>query len=247
MAENQKNYHAAARAKKSADTAREQRRAAREAVLALLFNRFLIIRPIQKSVENLDRREPIPVRGCYEVRHLAQVYNDVLKDNVEKAAALSYSASHDALTDLYNRAAFDKVYAKYQDSHAGIMIADVDHFKQYNDEFGHDVGDRVLQLVAEKLKAHFRPGDFICRVGGDEFCVILPDTSHSQSEAITEKVRQVNRELAESDEGLPPISISAGFAFWDRPDPGESLFRDADDTLLSVKKARTDCCAVYPG
>ena len=215
------------------------------AVLALIMNRFLIIRPIQRSVDNLDRREPIPVQGSYEVRHLAQVYNDVLKDNVEKAAALSYAASHDALTGLYNRAAFDKVYQQYKDGHTGVMIADVDHFKQYNDEFGHDVGDHVLKIVADKLTEHFRTGDFICRIGGDEFCVIMPDIPHSQSDTMVEKIRTINKELAELGEGLPPISLSAGFAFWDRPNPKGDLLKDADFVLLKLKKTRADCCAVY--
>ena len=215
------------------------------AVLALIMNRFLIIRPIQKSVDNLDRREPIPVQGSYEVRHLAQVYNDVLKDNVEKTAALSPAATHDALTGLYNRAAFDQIYVEYSRGHTGVMMADVDHFKQYNDEYGHDIGDRVLQHVADKLTEHFRTGDFICRIGGDEFCIIMPDVFHSQAPAMVEKVRTINKELSEIGEGLPPISISAGFAFWDRPNPKNGLLKDADEVLLKIKKDRTDCCAVY--
>ena len=217
------------------------------AIAALLFNRILIIRPIQQSVGNLDRREPIPLRGSYEVRHFARVYNEILRDNGEKSAALSYSASHDALTDLYNHAAFSDIYPRYENSHAGVMVADVDYFKQYNDRFGHDVGDRVLQLVASKLREHFRAGDFICRFGGDEFCVIMPDTSQADAESMMEKVRAIDAELSEGSSDFPPISISAGFAFWDRADPESDLFRDADHMLLSVKKARADCCAVWDG
>ena len=75
----------------------------------------------------------------------------------------------------------------------------------------------------------------------------MPGLSQEKSGTAVERIRKINHELQESSEGLPPITISAGFAFWDRPNPGESLFRDADSTLLSVKKTRTDCCAVYPG
>ena len=217
------------------------------AVVALLLNRFLIIRPIQKSVDNLDRREPIPVRGSFEVRHMAQVYNDVLRDNVEKAAALSHAATHDPLTGLYNRAAFDKIYSQYEKGSVGLLIADVDHFKLYNDMYGHDAGDRVLKFVADKLSEHFRTGDFIFRFGGDEFCVIMPDQSQAHAEQVVEKVHAVNRDLAAIDDDLPPISISAGVAFWDRPNPEADLFRDADATLLRLKKDRSDCCAVYNG
>ena len=217
------------------------------AMVALIMNRALIISPIQRSVDKLDKREPLPVEGSYEVRHLANVYNEVLKDNAEKTAALSHAATHDFLTGLKNRAEFDRLYKESKEEKVGIMVADVDRVKQFNDEFGHEVGDRVLKAVADKLTEHFRPEDHVCRIGGDEFCIIMPGLGQAQAGTVTEKVRKINHELQEAGTGLPPITISAGFAFWDRPDPGESLFRDADNTLLSVKKARTDCCAVYPG
>ena len=217
------------------------------ALVALLMNRFLIISPIQRSADKLDHREPLPVEGSYEVRHLANVYNEVLKDNAEKTEALSYAATHDALTGLYNRAEFDRVYGESEGEKIGIMVADVDHFKQFNDEFGHEVGDLVLKTVASALSGHFRSVDFVSRIGGDEFCVIMPGTSQQDAPVLLEKVEQINRELLETREGLPPITLSAGFAFWDRPSPGESLFRDADKTLLELKKNRTVCCAAYPG
>ena len=217
------------------------------ALAALLLNRMLIISPIQRSVENLDKREPMPVEGSYEVRHLANVYNEVLKDNAEKTEALSYAATHDALTGLLNRAEFDRLYKELKEEKIGIMVADVDHFKQFNDEFGHRTGDQVLKAVAGKLTEHFREEDRICRIGGDEFCIVMPGLGQDHAETVTERIRQINHELQESLSELPPVTISAGFAFWNRPNPGESLFRDADDTLLSVKKTRTDCCAVYPG
>lgn len=217
------------------------------AVIALLINRFLIISPIQRSVDKLDKREPLPVLGSYEVRHLANVYNEVLKDNAEKTEALSYAATHDALTGLYNRADFDKVYSTCANDTIGIIIIDVDHFKQFNDEFGHSVGDHVLKIVAAKLMEHFRSEDHVSRIGGDEFCIIMPGTKQEQAETIVEKIYEINRELQDNPDGLPSITLSAGLAFWDRPDPGESLLRDADSMLLSLKKTRTDCCAVYPG
>ena len=217
------------------------------AVIALLINRFLIISPIQRSVDKLDKREPLPVLGSYEVRHLANVYNEVLKDNAEKTEALSYAATHDALTGLYNRADFDKVYSTCANDRIGIIIIDVDHFKQFNDEFGHGVGDHVLKIVAAKLMEHFRSEDHVSRIGGDEFCIIIPGTKQEQAETIVEKIYEINRELQDNPDGLPSITLSAGLAFWDRLDPGESLLRDADSMLLSLKKTRTDCCAVYPG
>ena len=217
------------------------------AVVALVLNRLLIISPIQKSVENLDRREPIPERGSYEMRHLASVYNEVLRDNQRKTEALSYTATHDPLTGVYNRAAFDKMYRMREKDMIGIAVVDVDYFKQYNDKFGHDIGDRVLCEAADALKNHFRNEDYISRIGGDEFCVIMPGTGQGMGEKIREKFREINQELAESNADLPPITLSAGVAFWDRPNPKGSLFKDADSALLKLKKTRDDCCAVYQG
>ena len=215
------------------------------AVAALLLNRLLILRPMQKSVDSLDRHQPIPEKGCYEMRHLARVYNDVLKDNEDKKEALAYTATHDPLTGVYNRAAFDKTYRKLEkQAHVGIVVVDVDHFKQYNDEFGHDIGDRVLCTAVEAMKRHFRSVDHISRIGGDEFCVIMPGSDYCQAEMICNKIRQINRELSENNGDLPPVTITAGIAFWDRPCPQGSLFKDADSALLEMKKTREDCCIV---
>lgn len=217
-------------------------------LIALLLNRAMIISPIRRSADNLDRREPIEERGCYEMRHLARVYNEVLKDNEEKTKALTYTATHDALTGVYNRAEFDRTYRKAEtEEHIGLIVVDVDHFKQYNDEFGHDVGDKVLCTAAEALKSHFFFKDHISRIGGDEFCVIMPGTDQAHGEMMLEKIRQINRELADNRGDLPPVTLSAGIAFWNRPDPNGSLFQDADSTLLDLKKTRADCCAVYTG
>ena len=197
-------------------------------------------------MENLDKREPIPEKGSYEMRHLARVYNDVLKDNEEKTQKLTYTASHDALTGVYNRTEFDRYYRRIEkQQNVGIIVADVDHFKQYNDEFGHDIGDRVLCTAVEAMKRHFRTVDHISRIGGDEFCIIMPRTGQKDAEKISEKIHQINKELSEESGDLPPVTISTGVAFWDRPDPDGSLFKDADTILLELKKTRGDCCAVW--
>ena len=214
--------------------------------LALILNRMMIISPIQKSVDNLDRREPIPEKGSYEMRHLARVYNEVLKENEEKTEKLVYTASHDALTGVYNRTEFDRYYRQIEKTqNVGIIVADVDHFKQYNDEYGHDIGDRVLCAAVEAMKRNFRSVDHISRIGGDEFCIIMPRTGQKDAEKISEKIHEINKELSEEGGDLPPVTISTGVAFWDRPDPDGSLFKDADTILLELKKTRGDCCAVW--
>ena len=216
-------------------------------VSALVINHALLISPIGKSVGNLDRREPIPERGCYEMQHLASVYNDVLADNQEKTEKLSYTATHDALTGLINRADFDRLFETAALEQIGIVVADVDHFKQYNDDFGHDIGDKVLRAASNALKHNFRAEDQVCRIGGDEFCVIMPGLCHADGNQIVERIVRINRELEDVGEDLPPITLSAGVAFWNRPNPKGTIFKDADSALIDLKKTRNGCCAVYRG
>ena len=152
------------------------------------------------------------------------------------------------LTGVYNRTEFDRYYRQVEKlQNVGIIVVDVDHFKQYNDDFGHDIGDRVLCAAVEAMKRNFRTVDHISRVGGDEFCVIMPRTGQRDAAGIIGKIHDINRELSENNGDLPPVTISAGVAFWDRPNPDGSLFKDADTALLDLKKTRDDCCAVWGG
>ena len=216
------------------------------AVLAMLSNLLLIILPINRSVNNLDNREQIPEQGSFEMRNLARVYNEVLRDNTEKQEELEYSASHDALTGVYNRAAFDKEYDRCRHDRIGIAIIDVDGFKHYNDIYGHDVGDYVLQRVTETIGSKFRKEDHFSRIGGDEFVIIMKNTGSDRSEDIKLKIDEINEELAkERRKGMPPISISVGAAFWDRENPGTDILKDADKALLQMKQNGKLGCRIY--
>lgn len=212
------------------------------AFLAVWINSALIIRPLKKSIGHLDQRDRIPVKGSYEMRRMARVYNDVLEENNEKNEALSYSATHDPLTGLYNRGAYDQAYREMDQRQIGVLIIDVDRFKHFNDEHGHDVGDRVLKRVADVLRLSFRAQDHISRIGGDEFCVIMQGAGREQGPVVKEKVNAMNALLSRSEDDLPPISLSVGVAFGDREHPSGDIFKDADTALYRMKqKGRTGC------
>ena len=215
------------------------------AFLVLILNRLMVLRPINRCVAAVDRQEQIPVRGSSEIRHLARAYNDMLQDNKQKTEALSYTATHDALTGVYNRAAFDKAYHLYRDARIGLLVVDVDKFKHYNDDYGHDIGDRVLTRVAEALKSSFREEDHISRIGGDEFCIIMMNAGMDQAERVYRTVQKINRTLKKPDGDLPSITISVGAAFWDRPNPKAGIMKDADTALLEIKKEHAVNCAIY--
>ena len=216
------------------------------AVLALVVNHLLIVRPLKRSVRSLDRREEIPVQGSYEVRHLAEAYNGLREENSRKQEALAYTAAHDALTDVLNRGAFEEVYhSDALNDYGALIIADVDHFKYYNDNHGHDTGDRVLQAVAGAIREHVRSDDLVFRIGGDEFVVLLKALSTDSRERVLDIVRQINGKLSAGTGGMPCLTISAGIAYKKDLKEGDDLFKCADTALLQVKEHGRCGSAIY--
>lgn len=212
---------------------------------AVLLTTVLILRPLYRNIRHLDRREKMPVKGAYEMRHLARVYNDILAENAEQHEELSYTANHDALTGLYNRAAYEKAYQALRGSNVGVLVIDVDEFKRFNDTYGHTIGDLVLKRVAEALLSSFRSQDHISRIGGDEFCVIMRNAHSGMAELVRDKVRRINQVLAVPDQGTPSVSVSVGIAFWDRKNPTDDIFKDADTALYRIKGNGKSNCSVY--
>ncbi|MBF0460669.1 MAG: diguanylate cyclase [Magnetococcales bacterium] len=147
----------------------------------------------------------------------------------------------DSLTELHNRRRLDEILSdefcrakRYQQSLAVLML-DVDHFKRFNDEHGHDQGDRVLQAVARVMRRSCREVDFPCRYGGEEFCLILPNTPSDGARRMAERLRS-GVELMQVD-GLR-VTISVGVAIY--PLVGQSpeeLQKAADEGLYQAKRA----------
>ncbi len=116
---------------------------------------------------------------------------------------------------------------------------DLDHFKQVNDDHGHDVGDTTLRLVAESLAGQVRQIDHVARLGGEEFVVLLPETSLDAARVLVERMREAVTAL--TIPGLPrPITISAGLAQWRPGERAEALLRRADQALYRAKAAGRD-------
>ena len=196
----------------------------------------LLINPLGSAGEHLRRHEELPQRGSYEMRYLARTYNDLREQNTQDRLKLSYEASHDALTGLLNRAAFEKARQQYSHENVAMMLIDVDKFKTFNDTYGHDVGDRILQKVAGLLQHSFRSDDFVCRIGGDEFAVIMLHAGKSLEGLVRGKIDALNATLGAPEDGLPPASLSVGVAFGDRDDPTDDIFKDADTALYYTKE-----------
>ena len=121
----------------------------------------------------------------------------------------------------------------------------MDKFKPVNDTYGHDVGDQLLKAVADRLRVCVRSSDFAFRIGGDEFAVIMVNVGRELSHTVSDKIELINDALSNPTDGLPAVSLSVGVAFTDRENPGESIFKDADQALYRVKQNGKHDCGFY--
>ena len=205
----------------------------------------LIRKPLTNMVRLMQNQEMIEPTGAEELRFVTRTYNTILQENKEANERLSHAASHDALTGLYNRGAYDMLMQSVDREHMALIIVDVDYFKMINDNYGHAVGDRVLQRVAEILKKSFRSVDILCRIGGDEFVVVMTRSSSTMKQLVQNKFDRANDQLQHPKDGLPPVSLSVGVAFADRENPKGDIFSDADEALYRVKEAGRGGVAFY--
>jgi diguanylate cyclase (GGDEF)-like protein len=162
---------------------------------------------------------------------------------------LADQSLRDALTGLYNRRYAEETFereiarAKREASAVSVLMLDLDHFKRFNDDFGHDAGDTALREAATVFVESVRTSDVVSRVGGEEFLVLLPGASLEatlrKSEAIREKLKGL--ELLHRGRRLPPMTFSAGAAtFPANGDTPEALLRAADTALYEAKRAGRD-------
>lgn len=216
-------------------------------VVTCLVVHKLMIAPLLKCNECIRKGATFPVTGAAEVQMLAETYNQVYLENEEAQMLLRHKAEHDALTDLLNRASFDKLLKLHEDgdSHFALILVDVDSFKSVNDIYGHAEGDKVLKKVASLLLTMFRSIDYVCRIGGDEFAIIMVKMTSDLNYTIPGKIDAVNAALAKSEAGLPMVTVSAGAAFSDRAEPVGSIFEDADAALYQRKEHGKAGCAIF--
>ncbi len=221
-------------------------------ILFLLIVLFIVLiisqmirKPLSTMVQKMQKQEMIPPTGVDELRYVTQIYNSILRENQEARERLSHEASHDALTGLFNRGAYDLLMESADTEHMALLLIDVDHFKTVNDTYGHAIGDRVLKRVADILRHSFRSVDILCRIGGDEFAVVMTRVNSSMKQLVINKIAQANNILQHPTDDLPPVSLSVGVAFSDRENPQGDIFRDADAALYKVKEAGRKGCAVF--
>lgn len=160
--------------------------------------------------------------------------------------ALREKASHDPLTGLWNHEEIlrilgqELIRGEREGKCVGAIMADLDHFKLVNDNYGHLAGDAVLRMTAERILSITRPYDAIGRYGGEEFLLVLPDCSLENTTLLAERIRQhICCERMDTPEGLIPVTISLGVASAGcaASEDANSLVKRADDALYRAKEA----------
>jgi diguanylate cyclase (GGDEF)-like protein len=158
---------------------------------------------------------------------------------------------HDPLTGLFNRRFLKEqaggivAFAQRQGIPLSLLIMDFDHFKTINDEFGHQVGDIVLQRVSHLLKTRLRRGDVAVRYGGEELLVVLPGASETDAVEIAETLRRTVAQMDVSDIGPDSVTVSIGVA--DVKSTLHDAVAIADARLYMAKKAGRDCVVGQAG
>lgn len=208
-------------------------------VATIVLNTYLILRPMSIFEANIRDGQPLEPQGVRELRLLTDAYNQMYAANLDRTESLSYEAHNDALTGALNRGSFDTLLTMHKATSA-LVLVDIDYFKQFNDEYGHEMGDAILVEVAATLFSYFRATDFVCRIGGDEFAVIMTNADPSISKVIERKITQVAEFLRDDSNGLPPATISVGIAFGTPGCADDELFQAADGALYEVKRRGRD-------
>lgn len=169
-------------------------------------------------------------------------HTDYLRNRLEESVELSIT---DPLTGLHNRR-YMETHLKTLVSEAqssgralSILLADIDNFKHVNDGHGHDAGDRVLREFSSRFRRNTRGVDLACRLGGEEFVIIMPDTDSARAYQIGERLRAcvAAEPFRISSEIAIPVTTSVGLATLDARDDGaETVFKRADNALYSAKR-----------
>ena len=161
------------------------------------------------------------------------------------------SALRDPLTHLPNRLAYDQrleqEYARWKryNNTLLIMVWDIDLFKQVNDQYGHQAGDKVLKVVAQVLQKNLRETDFVARFGGEEFVSLMPETSLGGGFKVAEKIRSVVEKLEFHYRGNNvKVTISCGISLFIENDTPDSAFSRADKALYQAKEQGRNRCVI---
>ncbi|QUY41116.1 GGDEF domain-containing protein [Acaryochloris marina] len=205
------------------------------------------LQTLEEGVEKLGKGElshRIALASGDELSHLAETFNLMATKLEQSQKDLYRLATLDGLTEVYNRREFNRWLrvevekSQRNTDQVSLIMVDIDHFKQLNDTFGHQAGDLALCEVAQLLQREVRPGDIVCRYGGEEFAVILPKTNSDDSVAIADRIRLAIAEETVILPSLQQVEMTASLGVATFPADAqtkEHLIKQADQALYGAK------------
>jgi diguanylate cyclase (GGDEF)-like protein len=204
--------------------------------------RWIWVEAELRALKDSDSGKIIGIIGALRDISARKAVEDELAEANRRLQAL---AGQDSLTGLANRRAFDEALLKEHlrsrrdNTQLGLIMIDVDHFKRYNDSYGHPAGDDCLRCVGATIgDAILRPGDLATRYGGEEFAILLPDTDEAGARVIAQRIRETIFSLRLRHEGNPNevVTISAGVASLTCTEmEADRLVQAADQALYRAK------------
>ena len=215
-----------------------------------------LIRPIEALIEGAsavsrgDYAHEVKVSSHDELGYLVAVFNDMTRALRATHGELEQKTRTDELTGLFNRRHLDAALeeelerARRENAPLGVLMLDLDHFKAFNDRYGHPQGDALLRAVAELLRKQLRPTDTVARYGGEEFTVLLPRSPRAEAIRIAERLR---RRLSELRAGPADGTTTGSFGLATWPEDGDQaaeLIAAADAALYEAKRLGRDQIAL---
>jgi len=215
----------------------------------------LISRPLRQLADNANAMDPGSsperigsVRAWYfEADHIKRALLRGIHLMQERMGRLNLQAQTDPLTGLFNRRALDEALAVMDSRRQpfAVIALDIDHFKAINDSHGHDVGDEVLARLAGVLRECSREGDLAFRLGGEEFLLLLPETSIAAAGDIAERLRR--QVVATRIEPVGQVTVSLGVARCAAGGDASEAIKRADALMYAAKQAGRNRVASQPG
>ncbi len=159
----------------------------------------------------------------------------------QRCQSLHEKATKDPMTQVANRAEFDRVHAMFVAAHqqqhvpCSLLMCDLDHFKSVNDTYGHQAGDDAIQCLASLLKGSCRPGDLVARYGGEEFVLLCADCDNFVATNRAEQIRKALSQVPQSRMGGRSVTVSFGVTEIQPGDTPETMLRRVDRALLMAK------------
>jgi diguanylate cyclase len=197
---------------------------ARQLLAKLLTQYEKLLRETQQLIKLSDRK-------ARELHHLNQKLKQLSKD-------FEFQSQHDALTGLYNKGEITKIIQEQLTlNDFSLILFDIDFFKKINDNYGHIVGDQVLKLIANLVEQNTKHKDYIGRFGGEEFILILNDTSLEQSIETAEKLRKlIENSILDADGIQVKITVSMGLTLCKQHEIFEDVYVRVDQLLYAAKR-----------